>query len=208
MSEMGPMRSRSRRRWRISSCANAKGMAGSSAHPRATDAPSGTKRVTASARLRRLSVLAALVLGLPFFDEGLHAFTRVLALEEPDERLALDRKPFRERASVALHRRELDLAHRVAGAFGVRARPLHRARLQLLRRHDLVDDARVLRVLRRERRATQHHLESPLPTDEARQPLRAAGAGQQPESDFRQPDLVATLGGDTEVAAERDLKTA
>src|ERR1700716_369254 len=106
MSEMGPMSSRSRFRWRITSCANAKGMAGSSAHPSATDAPSGTKRVTASARPRRLSVLAAFVLGLSFFDERLHALTRVLALEETDERLALDREPLRESASVALHRGE------------------------------------------------------------------------------------------------------
>src|SRR5229473_1561744 len=105
---MGPMRSRSRRRWRMSSCANANGIAGSSAHPRATETPSGTKRVTASARLTRLSVLAALVLGLPLFDEGLHALARVLAPQQPNERLALDRETFRQRAAVALHGGELD----------------------------------------------------------------------------------------------------
>jgi hypothetical protein len=54
------MSSSSRRRWRMSSCANANGIAGSSAHPSAMDAPSGTKRVTASARLARLSVVSVL----------------------------------------------------------------------------------------------------------------------------------------------------
>src|SRR5438132_6528921 len=119
MSEIGPMRSRSRLRWRISSCANANGIAGSSAHPSAMDAPSGTKRVTASARLTRLSVLVALVLGLPLFDEGLHALARVIALEQPDERLTLDRETLRQRAAITLHRGDLDLADGVARALGV-----------------------------------------------------------------------------------------
>src|SRR5512132_3431070 len=48
MSEMGPMRVRSRRRWRISSWPAAKGMRASSAVPMQTEAPSGTKRATAS----------------------------------------------------------------------------------------------------------------------------------------------------------------
>src|SRR5713101_3591155 len=135
----------------MSSCANANGIAGSSAHPSATDAPSGTKRLTASARLSRLSVLLAFVLGLPLFDEGLHALARVLALEKPDERLALDRETFGQRAAVALHRGELDLADRVARALRVGPRALHRDRLQLRGRHELVHDARVLRGLRRQR---------------------------------------------------------
>src|SRR5437773_3142411 len=145
MSEIGPMRSRSRRRWRMSSCANAKGIAGSSAHPSATDTPSGTKRVTASARLTRLSVLPALELGLPLFDEGLYALARVLALEDPDERLALDRETVREREAVALDGGDLDLADGVARALRVGPRALDGDRLQLGGRHELIDDARVLR---------------------------------------------------------------
>src|SRR5207247_9992762 len=125
--------------------------AGSSAHPSATDTPSGTKRVTASARLTRLSVLAALELGLPLFDEGLHALARVLALEHPDERLALDRETVREREAVALHCGELDLADGVARALRVGPCALDGDRLQLGGRHELVDDARVLRRLRRKR---------------------------------------------------------
>src|SRR5438093_3606125 len=205
MSEIGPMRSRSRRRWRMSSCANAKGMAGSSAQPSATDAPSGTKRLTASARLSRLSVLPAFVLGLPLFDEGLHTFARVFAFEDADQRLALDGEAFRERAAVALHRGELDLAHRVARALGIGSRALYGDRLQLGGRHELVHDARVLRGLRRERDTAQHQLERLLPADQARQPLRAPGAREQPERHLGETDLVAALGRDAEVAAERDL---
>src|SRR5882724_8592372 len=48
MSEMGPIRVRFRRPWRISSWPAAKGMAASSAVPMHTALPSGTKRVTAS----------------------------------------------------------------------------------------------------------------------------------------------------------------
>src|SRR6266850_7837935 len=140
----------------MSSCANAKGIAGSSAHPSATDAPSGTNRDTASARVTRLSVLAAFVLGLSLPDESLHALARVLALEETDERLALDREPLRERGPESLHGRVFDLTFREAGAVGVRLRPLDGPRLQLGRGDDLVDQARVLRLLRRKGPAGEH----------------------------------------------------
>src|SRR5688572_6863541 len=177
MSEIGPMSSSSRLRWRMSSCANANGIAGSSAHPSAMDAPSGTKRVTASARLARLSVSAALEFRLALLDERLHALARVLALEQANERLALDPEALLERAPVALDRRELDLTDRVARACGVQERVLYGMPLKVLCRHELVDDARVLRFLRRQRRAAQHELERLLPADEPRQPLRTAGPG-------------------------------
>ncbi|OGK91161.1 MAG: hypothetical protein A2X51_06195 [Candidatus Rokubacteria bacterium GWC2_70_24] len=48
MSEMGPIRVRSRRPCRISSWPAAKGMSASSAAPMQIEAPSGTKRATAS----------------------------------------------------------------------------------------------------------------------------------------------------------------
>src|SRR3972149_253220 len=48
MSEIGPMRVRSRRRWRINSCPAAKGMSASIPVLRQTEVPSGRKRVTAS----------------------------------------------------------------------------------------------------------------------------------------------------------------
>src|SRR4051794_19217462 len=49
MSEMGPISSSSRRCCRMSSCPAANGMSDSRAMPIATEAPCGTKRVTASA---------------------------------------------------------------------------------------------------------------------------------------------------------------
>src|SRR5688572_3381551 len=148
MSEIGPMSSSSRRLWRMSSCANANGIAGSSAHPSAMDAPSGTKRVTASARLARLSVSASFEFRLALLDERFHALARVLALEQADERLALDPQALLERAAVALDRGELDLTHRVARTLRVQKRVLHRVPLKVLGRHELVDDARVLCFLR------------------------------------------------------------
>ena len=45
---MGPISVRSRRRWRISSWPAANGMSASSAVPMQIEAPSGTKRATAS----------------------------------------------------------------------------------------------------------------------------------------------------------------
>src|SRR6266545_1157965 len=191
----------------MSSCANANGMAGSRAHPRASDAPLETNRATASARPRRLSVLAAFVLGLPLFDEGLHAFARVLALEETDERVALDPETLLERTAVALDGGELDLSDRVARTLRVRPRAFDRARLQIRRGHELVDDAGILRLLRRERRPAQHQLERLLTADEARQPLRTAGAGKQAQRHLGQSDLVAALRRDAEVAAQRDLQS-
>src|SRR5437899_8915857 len=205
---MGPMRSRSRLFCRMSSCAKANGIAGSSAHPSAMDAPSGTKRVTASARPTRLSVLPTFELGLPLFDEGLHALARVLALEHPDERFALDRETLREREAVALDSGELDLADGVARAFGVGPRALDGDRLQLGGGHELVHDAGALRGLRRERHAAQHQLERLLPADQARQTLRAAGAREQAQRHLGQTDLVAAVRRDAEVAAQRDLETA
>src|SRR5229473_2079585 len=184
-SEMGPMSRRSRRPWRMSSCAKAKGIAGSSAQPIAMDAPSGTKRATASARLVRLSVLPALVFRLALLDECLDARSGVLALEETDERRALDRQALLQRRAEALDRGELDLAPGVARPAGELLGHCGRARQQVGGGHDLVDDPRIPRVQRRERRA-----------------------GQQPERDLGQADLVCPLGRDAEVAAERDLETA
>src|SRR5438132_4527942 len=55
MSEIGPMRVSSRLRCRMSSCANANGIDGSSAQPIAMDMPSRTCRATASRSVARLS---------------------------------------------------------------------------------------------------------------------------------------------------------
>src|SRR5882672_865677 len=202
------MSARSRLRWRMSSCANANGMAGSSAQPIAIDAPSGTKRATASAALCRLSVLPSLVVRLPLLDERLDTLASVLALEEPDKGGTLDGQSFLERHAEALHRRVLDLATRIARAARELLRQGCGARLQLRRGDDLVDDPCVPRLLRRERRPTQHQAKRLLAPDEPREPLRSAGAGEQAERDLGETDLVRALSGDAEVAAQRDLEAA
>ena len=51
---------------------------------------------------------------------------------------------------------------------------------------ELVDDAPFLGLARAERRPRKNDVERLLDADEARQPLRAAGAGDEPELDFRQ----------------------
>ena len=57
---------------------------------------------------------------------------------------------------------------------------------QLAFRHDLVDQAHLQARLARHVLARRHHLQRLLRPHDARQPLRAAGAGQQAEIDFRQ----------------------
>ena len=51
---------------------------------------------------------------------------------------------------------------------------------------ELVDEAHVQALLRGHVLAAGHHLQRLLDADDARQPLRAAGAGQQAEVHFRQ----------------------
>ena len=75
---------------------------------------------------------------------------------------------------------------------------------------ELVDDAPFLRLARAEGRAGENDVERLLDADEARQPLRAAGAGNEAELDFRQAafrrgDGDAVMGGQRhlEPAAER-----
>jgi hypothetical protein len=66
-----------------------------------------------------------------------------------------------------------------------------RGALQLGRRHDCAGD---------------DHVQRGLQADHARQPLRAAGPGQQPELDLGQRDLRIRL-GDAVVRAERELES-
>jgi hypothetical protein len=53
--------------------------------------------------------------------------------------------------------------------------------------------------------AEEHDLERPAPSDEPRQTLRASAAGQDSEYRFGQADLIRTIGGEAEVACEREL---
>ena len=65
----------------------------------------------------------------------------------------------------------------------------HRAVAQLSLLDDGVDDAPFERLLGVERRARQNNVERILDAAQPRQTLRAAGAGNEPELDFRQAEL-------------------
>src|ERR1700694_2439036 len=108
MSEMGPMRVRSRRRWRMISWPAANGMSASRPSPRATDEPSVMASPTASyidmsldfmSLARGGDRLRSFVRELrhPLLNVGVEAFLRVLALEEQLLQFALGRKCFGER---------------------------------------------------------------------------------------------------------------
>jgi hypothetical protein len=72
---------------------------------------------------------------------------------------------------------------------------------------NFVDQSRRQSVFGRDRLAGQDHRRGFFHADEARQPLRAAGAGNEPELDFGQTE-PRVGGGDAEVAGEGDLKPA
>ena len=81
------------------------------------------------------------------------------------------------------------------------------ASLQLALRRDLVDDAELLRLLGRHVTAGGDHVERRLRADQARQPLRAAGAGEDADQHLGQPDLGARH-RDPVMAGERGFETA
>ena len=74
-------------------------------------------------------------------------------------------------------------------------------------RHHLVDEAERLALGRRHPPPGQDHAERLLLPDHARQAVHAAGPGDQPDARFGQGE-DGVLGGDDEVAGERDLEAA
>ena len=79
--------------------------------------------------------------------------------------------------------------------------------LQLPLRHDLVDDAELMRLGGRNMPAGGDHLERDLRAGEARQALRPAGAGQYPDLYLGKPHLGARH-GDPVMTGERGFETA
>ena len=72
---------------------------------------------------------------------------------------------------------------------------------------ELVDDAPFLGLARAERRAGENDVERLLDADQTRQALRAAGAGNEAELDFRQA-AFRRWNGDAVVRRQRDLESA
>ncbi len=72
---------------------------------------------------------------------------------------------------------------------------------------EFVDDAPFLRLARAERRSGQNDVERLLDADEPRQPLRAAGAGNEAELDFGQA-AFRRRGGDAIMRGQRHLEPA
>ncbi len=66
----------------------------------------------------------------------------------------------------------------------------------------------LLRLLRLELAAGEQQVERRAEPDQARQPLRAAVAGQQPEGDLRRAHAVALVSAVAKVAGQRDLQAA
>ena len=85
--------------------------------------------------------------------------------------------------------------------------PAPRLRHQLGVRHHLGDEAQLVAFLGRDVAAGQHHAHRLLERDHARQALHAAGAGGQADLGLGQGE-GRLVGGDDDVAGERDLEAA
>src|SRR5439155_25090630 len=131
-----------------------------------------------------------------------------LAADVPGDGLMLVSAPAGERHAAAEHGRKLDATDGEGRARGIRLGALHRLRLHVGRGDDLVDDAELQRLCRRDRSAAQHQVQRFLLAYQTGQPLRASGARQQPKRHLREADPVLAVCRDAKVAGERDLETA
>src|SRR5258708_1499590 len=150
---------------------------------------------------------ASMELRYAFLEEGAGAFPLVRGRGANAEVGGL------EGAALALARLE-PLVHGLEGELD-RDRRIGRdlrqdrlcARDEIRRRHNLVDEADAMRLLGADRPAGKNELQRAALSDQARQALRAAGAGQQAELDFGLAEL-RRLRGDPEGAGERRLAAA
>ena len=118
----------------------------------------------------------------------------------------------RHHAGLRLHRSAgqlevLDVPRRLGGAAGgdPRLGRLH----QIAGRHHLVDELHGLGAIGRDLVALEQELQRIGRRQDARHPLRAAGAGKQADFDFRQPDAgLVVVGGDAVMAGQRQLEAA
>src|SRR5213082_353536 len=146
----------------------------------------------------------ALEVRVALAEERGNALLRVLRPEHLAERLRLDLEPL---AELALVRDLLDLLDRERRLLGQLAGPGEGGVEQLVVRHDLVREAEAKGLVRRDRRAGEVHLERLALSDEPRQPLGAAEAGDDPEVDLGLAER-GRLRRDAEVARHRQLAAA
>src|SRR5437773_823444 len=134
----------------------------------------------------------------------------ILAREKLLLQLALDRQRLAERNLEAGLDGALDAAHGLRGLGGREELPrvLHHLRVEALRLEDVVHEAHRVCVLERERRAGRHELDRTGLADQAREALRAAGAGEHAERDLGEADLSRVLLGEPDVRGHRDLQAA
>ena len=102
---------------------------------------------------------------------------------------------------------QLDLLDRDRRLGGQLAAPHQRRLEQLVVGDDAVDEAEFERLLGEDRVADQVHLQRLVRPDQARQPLGAAEAGDDPELDLGLAE-DGRLGGDPHVAGHRQLAAA
>src|SRR4051794_12466556 len=147
-------------------------------------------------------------LRLALLRERAKSLARVRRLEQLRDPGALARQPLGERLVDALVRGELDLADRGRRAGRQRVRVRARALGGLVRREQAVEDAEPVCLARRDLTPGDHQVERAGRADQAREPLRAAVAGQQAERHLRDAELVAPARAEAQVAGERDLQPA
>ncbi len=96
-----------------------------------------------------------------------------------------------------------------AALFGGRtAGVLHDVFHEAVALEDVVDDAELLRFFERKRVAGDHQFDGLALAHQARQALRAAGAGQHAEVHFRQADLARIFARDAQVGSHGDLEAS
>ena len=90
-----------------------------------------------------------------------------------------------------------------------RGQPFLRRRQKFARGHNLMDEAVLLRLLRRHVAAFEQQRQRGHDADQSGRALGSTASGKEPDLHFRQPDLdLLAIRADPVMTCERDLKTA
>src|SRR2546426_392574 len=142
----------------------------------------------------------ALEHGLAFLEERAEPFLRIGHREEAVLQFPLEGKPFVHRHLESFHDGSLDEADCARGVLRIRQalRERHRVVPELGAREYAVQQAPLQRLFRGEHPTGRHQIDPPALADETRQALRAAGPGEDAQSDFRQPDSPRAIRRESE----------